>query len=60
MSESNVFDRVYFRRKIFENVVRMINERFRFDLVVYNGDMVDVGIERYYERVYEYYKFVKL
>lgn len=59
MSESNVSDRVYFRRKTLENVVRMINERLKPDLVVHNGDMVDAGIERYYERAYEYYRLVK-
>ncbi len=37
MSESNVSDRVYFRRKTLENVVRMINERLKPDLVVHNG-----------------------
>ncbi len=58
LSESNVSDRVYFRRKVFENVIRMINERLKPDLVIHNGDVVDAGIERYYERAYEYYRAI--
>lgn len=56
VSESNVSDRVYFRKKTLENAIRMINERLKPDLVIHNGDIVDAGIERYYEMAYEYYK----
>ncbi len=53
MSESNVSERAYFRRKVLENAIRTINERLKPDVVVHCGDVVDMGIERYYERAYE-------
>ncbi len=59
MSESNVSDRIYFRRKVLENAIRLINERLKPDLVIHNGDMVDMGIERYYERAMEFYDKIK-
>ncbi|GAB6102044.1 metallophosphoesterase [Thermococcus atlanticus] len=59
MSESNVSDRVYFRRKVLENAIRTINEKLKPDLVIHCGDIVDVGIERYYESAYEFYEKIK-
>ena len=59
MSESSVSDRVYFRKKVLENAIRAINEKLKPDLVIHCGDIVDVGIERYYERAYEFYEKVK-
>ena len=59
MSESNVSDRIYFRRKVLENAIRLINERLKPDLVIHNGDIVDMGIERYYERAMEFYEKVR-
>ncbi|WP_297067550.1 metallophosphoesterase [Thermococcus sp.] len=59
MSESNVSDRIYFRRKVLENAIRMINEKLKPDLVIHNGDLVDAGIERYYAKVYEFYEKIK-
>ena len=59
MSESNVSDRIYFRRKILENAIHTINEKLRPDIVVHNGDIVDMGIERYYEKAYEFYEKIK-
>jgi len=59
MSESNVSDRVYFRRKVLENAIRMINERFKPDVVVHCGDVVDMGIERYYERARELHRKIE-
>jgi len=59
MSESNVSDRVYFRKKILENAIHTINEKLRPDIVVHNGDIVDMGIERYYGRAYEFYEKIK-
>ncbi len=59
MSESNVSDRIYFRRKVLENAIRIINERLKPNLVIHNGDLVDMGIERYYERAIEFYEKVR-
>ncbi|ANF23431.1 metallophosphoesterase family protein [Thermococcus piezophilus] len=59
LSESNVSDRVYFRRKVLENAIRTINERIKPDLVIHCGDIVDMGIERYYEKAYEFYEKIK-
>ena len=56
MSESNVSDRMYFRRKVLENAIRLINEKLKPDLVIHNGDLVDMGIERYYEKAMEFYE----
>ncbi|WP_297417689.1 metallophosphoesterase [Thermococcus sp.] len=58
MSESNVSDRIYFRRRVLENAIRMINH-LKPDLVVHNGDVVDMGIERYYEKAIGFYRRVK-
>jgi 3',5'-cyclic AMP phosphodiesterase CpdA len=59
MSESNVSDRMYFRRKVLENALRTINEKLKPDIVIHCGDVVDMGIERYYERAYEFYERIK-
>ncbi|AFL96137.1 metallophosphoesterase 4 [Thermococcus cleftensis] len=59
VSESNVSDRAYFRRKVLENAIRTINERLNPDLVVHCGDVVDMGIERYYERAVEFYEKIR-
>ncbi|ASA77561.1 metallophosphoesterase [Thermococcus sp. 5-4] len=59
MSESNVSDRMYFRRKVLENALRTINEKLKPDIVLHCGDVVDMGIERYYERAYEFYERIK-
>ncbi len=60
VSESNVSDRVYFRKKTLENVIRMINERIKPDVLIHNGNVVDAGIERYYERAHSYYREVRV
>jgi len=59
MSESNVSDRIYFRKRILENAIRAINEKYKPDLIIHCGDIVDVGIERYYEMAVEYYEKLK-
>ncbi|WP_457751441.1 metallophosphoesterase family protein [Thermococcus sp.] len=59
MSESNVSDRMYFRRKVLENAIRLINEKLKPDLVIHNGDLVDMGIERYYEKAMEFYEKIQ-
>lgn len=59
ISESNVSDRIYFRKRILENAIKAINERYKPDLVVHCGDVVDYGIERYYEKALEFYEKVK-
>ncbi|ASJ11358.1 phosphohydrolase [Thermococcus sp. P6] len=59
ISESNVSDRIYFRRKVLENAIRTINERLKPDIVIHCGDVVDMGIERYYERAMEFYEMVR-
>ncbi|WP_172672578.1 metallophosphoesterase [Thermococcus sp. EP1] len=59
MSESNVSDRVYFRERVFKNAIRAINERYKPDLVIHCGDMVDVGIERYYSKAHELWEKIK-
>ncbi len=58
VSESNVSDRMYFRKKVLENAIRTIN-RLKPDLVVHNGDVVDMGIERYYEKAIGFYEMVE-
>lgn len=59
MSDSNVSDRIYFRRKVLENAIRTINERLRPDMVIHNGNLVDMGIERYYEKAMGFYERIK-
>ncbi|NJE42052.1 metallophosphoesterase [Thermococcus sp. GR6] len=59
MSESNVSDRIYFRQKVLENAIRTINERLKPDIVIHCGDVVDMGIERYYEKAYEFYEKIE-
>lgn len=59
MSESNVSDRIYFRKRVLENAIKAINEKYRPDLVVHCSDIVDVGIERYYEMAADYYAKLK-
>ncbi|WP_211255067.1 metallophosphoesterase family protein [Palaeococcus ferrophilus] len=59
VSESKISDRVYFRGRVLENAIRAINEKYKPDLVIHCGDIVDAGIERYYERAMEYYEKVK-
>ena len=58
VSESNVSDRMYFRKRVLENAIRTIN-RLKPDLVVHNGDVVDMGIERYYEKAIGFYEMVE-
>ncbi|AEH25133.1 metallophosphoesterase family protein [Pyrococcus yayanosii] len=58
IAESNVSDRVYFRRKILENAIRAINEKYRPDIVIHCGDIVEKGIERYYDMAVEFYEKV--
>jgi 3',5'-cyclic AMP phosphodiesterase CpdA len=57
VSESNVSDRMYFRGKILENALNTIN-RLKPDIVIHNGDVVDMGIERYYEKAMKYYNMI--
>ncbi|USS39981.1 metallophosphoesterase [Thermococcus aggregans] len=59
MSESNVSDRVYFRERVLENAIKAINEKYRPDLVIHCGDIVDVGTERYYAKAYEFWEKIK-
>ena len=59
VSESNVSDRVYFRKRTLENAIRAINEKYKPDIVVHCGDVVEKGIERYFEMALEYYEKVK-
>ncbi len=59
LSESNVSDRVYFRRRVLENAIRSINEKYKPDIVIHCGDVVDAGIERYYEVAHEYFEKIK-
>ncbi len=59
MSESNVSDRVYFRERILKNAIKAINEKYKPDLVIHCGDVVDVGTERYYAKAYEFWEKIK-
>jgi len=59
ISESNVSDRIYFREKVLKNAIKAINERYKPDLVVHCGDMVEVGIERYYAKAYPLWEKIK-
>jgi len=55
MSGSYISDRVYFKRQILKNAIELINKKYKPDLVVHCGNIVDVGIERYYEIAMDYY-----
>ncbi|WP_048165922.1 metallophosphoesterase family protein [Palaeococcus pacificus] len=59
LSESKVSDRVYFRERILENAIKAINEKYKPDLVIHCGDVVDVGIGRYYEQAMEFYEKIR-
>ena len=54
ISESNVSDRVYFKKEALERAIEQINSKYKPDVLIHCGDVVDVGIERYYEIAEEY------
>ncbi len=60
LSESKVSDRVYFRKKVLENVINLINEKLRPDIVIHNGDVVDMGIERNFERALTFWEKIRV
>ncbi|WP_297534317.1 metallophosphoesterase, partial [Thermococcus sp.] len=59
LSESRVSDRVYFRRKTLENVINMINRRLKPDIVVHNGNVVDMGIERNFREAARFWELIE-
>ncbi|MDK2869770.1 MAG: hypothetical protein PWP39_1005 [Pyrococcus sp.] len=59
LSESNVSDRKYFRKNVIENVVKAINEKYKPDLVIHCGDVVEKGIERFFDMAIDYYESIK-
>ncbi len=56
IADMRVSDRVYFRRKVLENAIRLINEKLKPDVVIHSGNLVDVGIERNFERAFEFWE----
>ncbi|MFA4646416.1 metallophosphoesterase [Pyrococcus kukulkanii] len=59
VAESNVSDRRYFRRKVLENAIKAVNERYKPDIVIHCGDVVEKGIERFYEMAMKFYEKIK-
>ena len=60
LSESKVSDRVYFRKRVLENVVNLINNRLKPDIVIHTGDVVDMGIERNFQRALDLWERIEV
>ncbi len=58
LADMRVSEGLYFRGEVLERAIRLINEKLKPDVVVNSGNIVDVGIERNFERALEFWDTV--